>query len=640
MSGRLRYLPGLDGLRAFAVAGVLCYHGSLAWAQGGFLGVDMFFVLSGFLITTLLLQERRDTGGIALRAFWIRRARRLLPALFLLIVLVVVYAAVVAAPEELRTIRSDTLATLGYVANWRFVFSGSSYFAQFQTPSPLRHVWSLAIEEQFYLIWPMIVYGVLRFRNGSTRALGIVAASMLAGSVALMAILYEPGRDPSRVYYGTDTRAQSLLVGALLAMLVLDRPVVRREVARVALQIAGLLAAAGLAVMWVTFSDHADSLYRGGFLLEAVLVAVVIASVVQPRAGPLGALLSVGWIRWIGQISYGLYLYHWPVFITLDEARTGLDGYALFATRIAVTFAIATLSYYLVETPVRKGTFSVRRVGALVPAVAVAVLAGIFLATAGAPPAKVEISAADVKAPTADELRLASVRHPTRVMLVGDSLAGSLAPGLLRLAKTDSFGFFDATVPGCGLTSDTGERWVGTWELPEDRCLPAWRARWKLHVAEFQPDVVILPMSAHDAVDRRIDGQQIAFDSEAGAELERKDLRDAVTVLSSRGARVVLLTAPYFRQPWRLPVDPERSAFNNRWVDRMNGAAVEVATAEPDHATLLDLNSLLDPEGHWTDTVNGISVRAPDTVHVSDAGSDFVAGWLVPQALAVTGHAG
>ncbi len=165
---------------------------------------------------------------------------------------------------------------------------------------------------------------------------------MLAGSVALMAILYQPGRDPSRVYYGTDTRAQSLLVGALLAMLMLDRPVVRRDVARVALQVAGLVAAAGLAVMWVTFSDHADQLYRGGFLLEAVLVAVVIASVVQPRPGPLGALLSVGWIRWIGQISYGLYLYHWPVFITLDEARTGLDGYALFAVRLAVTFGIAT----------------------------------------------------------------------------------------------------------------------------------------------------------------------------------------------------------------------------------------------------------------------------------------------------------
>src|SRR5690554_4146704 len=166
MTARLRYLPALDGLRAFAVAGVLCYHGGLAWAQGGFLGVDLFFVLSGFLITTLLLREHEDRGAIALGAFWIRRARRLLPALGLLIVLVILYALFVAAPDELRTIRGDALATLGYVANWRFIATDDSYFALFQAPSPLRHVWSLAIEEQFYLLWPLIVYGVLRWRNG------------------------------------------------------------------------------------------------------------------------------------------------------------------------------------------------------------------------------------------------------------------------------------------------------------------------------------------------------------------------------------------------------------------------------------------------------------------------------------------
>src|SRR5262249_22064176 len=162
-----------------------------------------------------------------------------------------------------------------------------------------RHVWSLAIEEQFYLIWPMIVYGVLRFRRGSARSVGIVALTMLAGSVALMPLLYQPGRDPSRVYYGTDTRAQSLLVGALLAVVMLGRPEVRAKVGRIALQVAGLVAAGALAFLWVTVSDHADSLYRGGFLLEAVLVAVIIAAVVQPRPGPLGAFLSIGWIRWV-----------------------------------------------------------------------------------------------------------------------------------------------------------------------------------------------------------------------------------------------------------------------------------------------------------------------------------------------------
>jgi len=634
MTGGSRYLPALDGLRAFAVAGVLCYHADMAWAQGGFLGVDMFFVLSGFLITTLLLREREETGGIGLRAFWIRRGRRLLPAVGLLMLLIVVYAAVIAAPEELRTIRADALASLGYVANWRFVFSDSSYFAAFQAPSPLRHMWSLAIEEQFYLFWPMIVYAVLRLRNGSVRSLAVVSGGMLVGSVVLMMTMYEPGRDPSRVYYGTDTRAGSLLVGALLAILMLHHAVVEGRTRRVALQVAGVAAALALAVMWVTVSDRAEMLYRGGFLLEAVLVAVVIAAITQPSAGPLGALLSVGWIRWVGQISYGLYLYHWPVYVALDEDSLGLDGYALFAARLAVTFGIATLSYYLLEMPIRRGTLSVRRVRALAPGIVVAVVAGVFLATSGAPPAKIEVSAADVHAPKVKALRT-DVEQPTRIMIVGDSVAGSIAPGLRRLAQVDDFVFFDATVPGCALTSDRGERWVGEWALPDWRCFPEWRSRWREHVAAFDPDIAILPMSAHDAVDRRVDGQEIAFDSEAGAELERQDLRDAIAVLSSDGARVVILTAPYNRQPWRLPVDPRRSAFNSAWIDRLNGVAFEVATHEPGRSTLIDLNALLGPDGRWTDTVLGITVRAADTIHLTDAGADFVGAWLVPQLLAL-----
>jgi peptidoglycan/LPS O-acetylase OafA/YrhL len=593
----------------------------------------MFFVLSGFLITTLLLREKAETGGIALGAFWIRRARRLLPALGVLMLIVVLYAAFLAAPEELRTIRGDALASLGYVANWRFISTGASYFQQFQAPSPLRHMWSLAIEEQFYLIWPLIVFGVLNLAHASRRALAVVSSGMLLGSVLLMVLLYEPGRDPSRVYYATDTRAQSLLVGALLSMLLISHPVVEGKVRAVALQVAGVGAAIGLAVMWVSVSDHAGMLYQGGFLLEALLVATVIAAVIQPRSGPLGVLLSVGWIRWIGQISYGLYLYHWPVYVALDEERTGVDGYALFALRLAVTFAIATASYYLLEMPIRKGTFSWRRVGTLVPGAALAVVAAVLLVTAGAPPAKVEVSAADVRAPMTAQLVSAHQAPVPRVMLVGDSVASSLAPGIARRSADGSFVFFDATVPGCGLTSDRGERWVGQWQLPEDRCLPEWRTRWVHDVARFDPHLVVLLMSAHDAVDRRLDGQEYPFDSDIGTQRAVDDLLEAVDVLSSRGARVALLTAPHNKQPWRLPLDPRRSAFNSDWLERLNGVAFKAAVADPDHTTLLDLDALLSPEGRWTGTVDGIEVRAGDTIHLSDAGADFVAGWVLPQAL-------
>src|SRR5581483_5275652 len=298
----IRYLPALDGLRALAVAGVICYHGSLAWAGGGFLGVDAFFVLSGYLITTLLLREWQSsstgtewspTGRIDLKAFWTRRARRLLPALLLVLGSVALYAVFVAAPSELRSIRGDGIASLFYVSNWRFIFSGQSYFAQSGAPSPLRHFWSLAIEEQFYLLWPLIVYGILRWRRGSVRSLALFAGVAAAGSAVLMYALYTPGLDPSRVYYGTDTRASSLLVGALLAMLMLRRPELTGRPARWAVHLAGLVAAAGLGYIWATATEHSDWLYRGGFVVAAVLVAVVIASVTQPRCGPLGRVLSL-----------------------------------------------------------------------------------------------------------------------------------------------------------------------------------------------------------------------------------------------------------------------------------------------------------------------------------------------------------
>ena len=209
-----------------AVAAVLLYHGDISWARGGYLGVDAFFVLSGFLITSLLLAEWRGDGRIALSAFWARRARRLLPALFLVLAAVAAYGAVIAAPAELAHLRSDGLSALGYVANWGQIFSHQSYFESFAAPSPLRHTWSLAIEEQFYLVWPLLVAGVLRCRRGSIRSLGAVTGALLAASAVWMIVLYKPGVDPTRVYYGTDTRAQSLLMGALLAILLtrLRRP--------------------------------------------------------------------------------------------------------------------------------------------------------------------------------------------------------------------------------------------------------------------------------------------------------------------------------------------------------------------------------------------------------------------------------
>ena len=222
-AGSFRYRPGLDGLRALAVAAVILYHGQVSWAKGGFLGVDVFFVLSGFLITSLLLTEHEKTGRIGLTAFWSRRARRLLPALFLVLAAVALYAVVWAQPSELGTIRGDGLASLLYVSNWKFIYTGASYFQAFQSPSPLTHTWSLAIEEQWYLLWPLAVILMMRVFRGNRKTMTAAIVGLALASATLMAVLFHPGSDPSRVYYGTDTRSQALLVGAALAALTAGR---------------------------------------------------------------------------------------------------------------------------------------------------------------------------------------------------------------------------------------------------------------------------------------------------------------------------------------------------------------------------------------------------------------------------------
>jgi peptidoglycan/LPS O-acetylase OafA/YrhL len=358
-------------VRAFAILGVMAYHLGLGWASGGYLGVDLFFVLSGFLITSLLLEEHCVSGGIRLGAFWGRRARRLLPALFLLLVAVALYAVVNGrfsspgaggAAIDLNGLRGDALATLLYVANWHAIFSHQSYFAQFSTPSPLQHTWSLAIEEQFYLVWPLALFGLLRWSPKHWRKAGFIVCILGAvASAVAMAVLYHPGGDPSRIYYGTDTRAFDLLAGATVAFLAAGRPQPRARV-RSWLHVASLPAVVALMVFWVVAGTKSEiprsGMFLGGFLVCALLAAVVIADVRQLDQGPLARLLSLRPLRWIGMISYGLYLWHWPIYVYLNQARTGLSGAALDAARIALTFAVATASYYVLELPVRRGRFA------------------------------------------------------------------------------------------------------------------------------------------------------------------------------------------------------------------------------------------------------------------------------------------
>jgi len=352
---RLPYLPGLDGLRAIAVGAVLLYHAGVSWLPGGFLGVEVFFVISGYLITALLLAEWHQHGRLDLRTFWIRRARRLLPVLYLLLFVVLAFA-VIRLPDEIARLRGDALAAFGYVTNWYFIFRQQSYFEVIGRPSLFQHLWSLAIEEQYYVIWPPIL--ALMLHRWSQRRLLTILLGTAAASSLLMAILYRPGVDPSRVYYGTDTRAAGLLLGSALAVAWAPWRTLGRATQRtiVWLDRAGVGAILLLIILFMRLNQSQAFLYRGGFALIALATATAIAGTVAPGARLLPALLDSRPMRWIGERSYSLYLWHWPLFaVTRPEIDTQLSGLPLLILRLTLAMVLADISYRWFETPIRRG---------------------------------------------------------------------------------------------------------------------------------------------------------------------------------------------------------------------------------------------------------------------------------------------
>jgi len=495
-----QYLPALDGLRAFAVAGVLAYHLGFGWASGGYLGVDLFFVLSGFLITSLLLEEWVTDARIRLGAFWARRARRLLPALFLVLVAIAVYVVLngrfgppgSAAEVDLSGLRGDALATLFYVANWHAIFAHQSYFAQFSSPSPLEHTWSLAIEEQFYLVWPPVLVGILALAKGTWRRVGVavtVAGTLL--SAGLMALLYHPGGDPTRLYFGTDTHAFDMLAGATVAMVAAARPQPGRR-ARTFLHVAAPVAAVVLGIFWATAGTPAASvgnlgslprsyMFQGGFLLCAVLAMAVVADVRQFHQGPLGTVLSVRPLRWIGTISYGIYLWHWPIFVYLNRARTGLSTLPLDLARLGLTLAVATASYYLVERPIRQRRLKGWPRLALAPVAAGLTAVVVVMATlpvVAAPPAPVakagrvaaigggsKVAGSGGAVGSLTDLPPFGPGQPLRVGVLGDSVARGVRPGIAAaLGATGELTVTTTGADGFGLNRTFGgatwKQWV------------------------------------------------------------------------------------------------------------------------------------------------------------------------------------
>ena len=600
---RLSHLPGLDGLRGLAVVGVVAFHAGYERMVGGYLGVSTFFTLSGFLITSLLLSESRGTGSVALRPFWGRRFRRLLPASLVTLALVAaVFGPLVATADQRATMRGDVLSSLFDVANWHFVVTGSSYAQLFASPSPLLHFWSLAIEEQFYLVFPLLLLGLWRVARGRR---GVLVAG-LAG-MALLSFL-EPfvfDMSDDRVYFGTDTRAVELLLGALLAVALSSEPLRRRLAMRYWWRTGTLLVgSAALALQlwwWWSLPQSTSWLYRGGFAVYAVLSCAVITAAALP-SGPLRAGLSVGVARWLGARSYGIYLAHWPIFLTVRQTWPDLDRTVSTAIGVGITLVVAVLSFRYLERPVRVGRWPVP--GRAVPVAALSMAVVAALAFIPLPVDQSERTAnfegdlasyqAFLKKQAASSTTTSTI-VPTapvpQVAVFGDSTALGVGMGLGQWSiDTGTLGVAPgSTKLGCGVSRFQAIK-ADVVVRPAADCVD-WPERWAANVAANTPDVALLQSAAWEVADAQLPGSSVFshIGEPAVDDFIRSEFLTAVDVLSSQGALVALETWPVYGT-WADDGRPDAVArqMEPARMARLNQILAEVAAARPRTTRLID----------------------------------------------------
>ncbi len=621
---RLRHLPALDGLRALALLGVLFFHANGA-LPGGYLGVDLFFVLSGYLITALLLAEHRDTGRIALGDFWRRRARRLFPALLSMMPAIALYVLLFAKPSELASLRADAVSTLFYVANWRSIFSQKSYWELFAAPSPLEHTWSLSIEEQFYVVWPLVVAWLLKRR--AARAVLVVSLVLTALSMVAMAALFDPANS-SRAYLGTDTRAASILAGAALAAVL---PTTTRFAARTirALDGIGIVAIIGLAIAWCGLDGQSAFLYRGGFWLTELCVLALVVCAVAGRESLVARALSVKPLTLLGTISYGVYLWHWPVNVVLTADRMHVSGAPLHAVRFAITFAIAIVSYRYLEKPIRARGVPFGRPIFVVPAAVALSLLLVERATYArrltAPPTPLVQTgglardAVGMGATAAGDGGVLETPPEItyRVLLLGDSTANSLGWGLRGMREpgvaVDLLGQDGCTMLGdmCG-----GEAW------PQNE-------------KELTPNATLIFFGGAFLHGLSADGGfrkscHPAWDAKFEATLARR-----VDALAKVSDHVWLVTLPYPLGAW------ESTQFRTE-VDCINASLRSVAKKATgpdgragDRVKVLELGEQLCPRGVCTRHVNDEAVR-PDGLHFSVDGAADLSKWVLEEVRKTT----
>lgn len=625
----LHHVPALDGLRGVAILGMLLYHANLA--EGSWLSLSTFFTLSGFLITGLVVTERHATDRVDLGSFWGRRARRLVPGALVAIsaTALLAWAMGWVGPSS----RGDFLASTFWVANWRFILNEQSYAELFTDPSPVQHYWSLAVEEQFYLVFPLVVVAAGRWgRRGVAVALGLMAAA----SVALV-LLVDLGFD--RAYYGTDVRAAEFAIGGLAALALwrADRPGLLRprpSHSRGA-ELVGMAAlVAGAALWWGAGPDvwWAD---RGGLAVYALVVTVPVIAAATLAVGPVSRLLELAPLVWLGTVSYGLYLYHWPLFLLLTPERTGLDDWPLFALRLAVTSAVAVASYHLLEQPVRRRRVLEDRRRARTAWLGGATLSVVIIlaVTVEPPPPEVDFAGAreEVTALTASTTTLPAPEPIPDLALFGDSTAVTASVGVVQRALREGEARYveGSSELGCGLAWG-GRRRSGPDEGDYPEACPRWDREWAQAVDVARPDVALVMVGSWDAYDRVLPGGDDwvhAGDPEFDR-WYRDHLLGAIDMFAAADVHVVWATIPPSLAPdGGDPVAVRGQAGEPARIERLNELIREAARLRPDDVTVLEW-------AEWLESTGADARLRPDGVHLTKETSSEAGDWLVPETVA------
>jgi peptidoglycan/LPS O-acetylase OafA/YrhL len=621
-------IVALDGLRAVALLIIMGYHFGVGWLQGGFFSLDIFYVLSGYLITGLLVSEYRKRSAIKLSAFWLRRARRLLPALLIVLVAVTLMVRYAEPAGLYIDFRMSALSALFYFSNWWQIAASSNYFVATGATSPLTHTWSLAVEEQFYLIWPLVVLAVMGLSRTFVRGIRNLLVLSVAGALASateMALLYSPRANTTRLYFGTDTHAQSILIGAALACALTAvemrrggqgmAPAARSRAARGILVLLGVAGAAGTFTLTYLQSDGTSSfVYRGAFALSALSAMAIIIGAVCVPGGPIARALSLRPLVWLGTISYGAYLWHYPVYVYLDAARTGQTGLALLAIRFAATLGLAHTSYYLVERPIMTGTFW-RSLKAVVPAAAMmtATVAVIVVGTVVPATAAVKVS----------RFRPTPTLHkPPLVVVLGDSTAYTLGFALVATAPAGTM-VVNGGLFGCGLVIGTAVS--NNPPTPELAMFPAcnattpvsrqWPAVDTRTVADTAPgDVVLFVAGTWEAQDILQNGRWRNIEQRSYQRYILSQMRKAVVISTGHGAHLDFATMPALNSgaSFHKSAFPEDASRRRLIYDSL---IKRVAAEYPGKVGVLDYGAILSPHGIYTEFQDGVQIRTPDGIH-------------------------